>query len=69
MFKGVKQNPNKINWYCLSKNPSIFEINYAALNKRIEPFKEELIAKCFHPDRVVRYLETYNYDIGEDEYI
>ena len=36
--------------------------------ERIETFKEELIAKCFHPDRLVRYLEVYNYDIGEDEY-
>ena len=52
----------------LLKNPSIFEIDYQALQQRIELFKEELIQKCFHPDRLVRYLETFKYDIGEDEY-
>ena len=51
------------------KNASIFEIDYKALYKRIEPFKEQLIAKCFHPDRLVRYLEKYNYDIGDEEYL
>ena len=52
----------------LLTNPAIFEIDYQVLQQRIEPFKEELIQKCFHPDRLVRYLETYNYDIGEEEY-
>ena len=28
--------------------------------------KEELIQKCFHPRRLLYYLETYNYDIGDD---
>ena len=51
-----------------SSNPSIFEIDYQALQQRIEPFKEELMKKCFHPDRLVRHLEVYNYDIGEDDY-
>ena len=51
-----------------SSNPSIFEIDYQTLQKRIEPFKEELMKKCFHPDRLVRYLEVHNYDIGEEEY-
>ena len=51
-----------------SSNPSIFEIDYQTLQQRIEPFKEELIQKCFHPERLVRYLEVYNYDIGDDEY-
>ena len=27
-----------------------------------------LMQKCFHPDRLVYYLENYNYDIGDDEY-
>ncbi len=52
----------------MSSNPSIFEIDYQVLGERIEPFKEELIQKCFHPARLVRYLETYNYNIGEEEY-
>ena len=64
----LEQNTDKIDWSWLSSNPLIFEIDYKVLDKRIEPFKEELIQKCFHPTRLVRYLETYNYDIGEDEY-
>ena len=65
----LQQNPDKINWDILSYNPAIFEIDYNALYKRIEPFKEQLIAQCFHPDRLVRYLEKYNYDIGDEEYL
>ena len=61
----LQQNPDKIDWDILSYNPAIFEIDYKALYKRIEPFKEQLIAKCFHPGRLVRYLEKYNYDIGK----
>ena len=44
----------------------IFEIDYQKLETRIETFKEELIQKCFHPRRLLYYLETYNYDIGDD---
>ena len=65
----LEQNQDKISWYNLSDNKEIFVIDYQVLKQRIEPFKEELIAKCFHPDRLVRYLEVYNYDIGEDEYL
>ena len=65
----LQQNIEKIDWSRLSYNTSIFEIDYKALYKRIEPFKEQLIAQCFHPDRLVRYLEKYNYDIGDEEYL
>ena len=64
----LEQSQDKIDWSLFSSNRSIFEIDYTFLNKRIEPFKEELIQRCFHPDRLIRYLETYHYDIGEDEY-
>ena len=64
----LEQNQDKIDWGYLSRNPSIFEIDYNVLKNRIEPFKEELMQKCFHPTRLVRYLETYRYDIGEEEY-
>ena len=63
-----EQHPDELAWYNLSGDPSIFEIDYQVLKHRIEPFKEELMRKCFHPDRLVRYLEVYNYDIGEEEY-
>ena len=64
----LEQNLDKIDWEIFSGNPSIFEIDYQVLRKRIQPFQEELIQKCFHPDRLVHYLETYGYDIGEELY-
>ena len=64
----LEQNPDKINWMDFSSNLSIFEIDYQVLKQQIGPFKGELTKKYFHPDRLVRYLETYHYDIGEDEY-
>lgn len=50
------------------KNPAIFEIDYLSLQQRMEPLKEELIQRCFHPHRLFYYLEKYRYDIGEDNY-
>ena len=64
----LEQNQDKINWYYLSDNKEIFVIDYQALKLRLEPYKEELMQKCFHPDRLFYYLKTYNYDIGEDAY-
>jgi hypothetical protein len=54
--------------YLCFRNPEIYEIDYQEIAKLIEPFKEELIQKCFHPKRLVYYLEKYNYDIGCDEF-
>ena len=64
----LEKNQDKINCMEIASNPFIFEIDYQALQQRIEPFKEELIQKCFHPDRLIRYLNIHQYDIGEDEY-
>ena len=66
--KYLKSSHNDIKFRHLFGNPSIFEIDYEAIQRRIEPFKESLIQKCFHPDRLRHYLNTYNYDIGDDEY-
>jgi hypothetical protein len=56
-------------YHDLSGNPSIFKIDYKQLYKRIEPFHEELMQKCFHPNRVNYYLEQFDYDILEEEYM
>ena len=40
-----EQNLDKINWCDLIENPSIFQLDYQALQQRIEVFKEELIQK------------------------
>jgi hypothetical protein len=65
----LETNIDKINWFNISSNPSIFEIDYNAIKKRIEPFIEELMMKCYHPDKLYYFLTKYNYDIGSDEYI
>ena len=65
----IQDNIDKINWYWISENPVIFEIDYYTLNTYIEPYKEELMQKIFHPNKVWYFLEKYKYDIGDDEYI
>jgi hypothetical protein len=44
-------------------------VDYVAIKKRIEPFVEELMMKCFHPKRLCYYLQQYGYDIGDDDYL
>ena len=72
-------NPNKINWSMLSQNPngiellrenldknmSILTYDYAAMKQTTSLFKEELIAKVFHPMRFERYLTNYCFDMSE----
>ena len=56
----LKNNMDKMdpyNWTILSMNPGIFELDYEALKKRIEPLKEELIRSSMRPDRIARLLE------------
>lgn len=41
---------------------------YKKMNSGLLSMKEELIQKIYEPKRVMYMLETYNYDIGLDEY-
>jgi hypothetical protein len=50
----LRQNPDNINWFNLSINPSIFEIDYEALKHRISAFKEELVMVGSSPKRIQR---------------
>ena len=54
----LKENPDKIDWNEISINPAIFELDYNALKKRCEIYKEELIQKALHPLRIIKYLES-----------
>ena len=65
----LEKNQEKIHWSNLSRNPSIFKIDYKRLYKRIEVFYEELMQKCSNPNRVKYYLEKYGYDILEEKYL
>ena len=64
----LEANQDKIDWFNLSSNPAIFEIDYDLLQKRCTIYKEELMMVCFHPKRLQYFLDTYNYDIGDDTY-
>jgi len=45
----LEKNNDKIYWLALSSNPSIFELDYEALEKRCNIYKEELIKKALQP--------------------
>jgi hypothetical protein len=62
----LKQNTDKIDWFNLSINPSIFEIDYEALKKRTAVFKEELVMGS-SPKRIQRLLDM-GIDIEDIDY-
>ena len=68
-IKLLEQNQDKINWKYISLNENIFELDYKLIKEKIQPFVEELMMICFHPKRLMYYIDKYNYDIGDDEYI
>ena len=54
----LSENPNAIHlvkptsfidWWKLSKNPAIFEIDYYYLKKRMDVIREDLCKFVFHP--------------------
>lgn len=56
-------------WYILSENPAIFEPDYSFLSNNIQMFQEELISTVYHPQKMIYFLEKYNYDIGDEDYL
>jgi hypothetical protein len=55
---------NQIDWYLLSKNPNIIEYDYQTMKTNTSVYKEELIAKAFHPSRVIKWIYQ-DYDPSE----
>jgi hypothetical protein len=53
----LEKNIDKIDWFWISSNSSIFELDYDALKKRCGLYKEELIQVALHPCRIQKYLE------------
>jgi hypothetical protein len=52
-----------IPWEDMSQNPAIFEYNYQKMKERCSIFKEELIAKVFHPKNYHKFV-----GLGCDEF-
>ena len=56
----IRKNQDKIDWLAISENPSIFKkkLNYKFLKERMDVIREEMIMKCMHPSRLVRWIEN-----------
>ena len=65
----LKAHPDQIDWFHLSSNPAIFELNYSAIRRSIEPFKEDLVEQVYHPLRVARMLDQFKYCMAEDCFV
>jgi hypothetical protein len=55
----LNKNIDKIWWEGLSKNPSIFELeyDYDALKERCHIYMQELIQKTLHPNKIQKYID------------
>lgn len=55
----LKENLHKIDWYMFSFNCGIFNIkyDYQLIKLQIQPFKEELMIKTNHPNRIRKLLD------------
>lgn len=65
----LEKNPEKINWEYLSRNPEIFELDYKLIAERMKIIEEDLMKKCWSPERVFGHRFKYKYDLNDDEYI
>jgi hypothetical protein len=75
----VKSHDCKLawNWTALASNTSIFILDTDAMKSQInlidenkgKSFVQELMEITWHPLRVMRYLNEYNYDLISDTYI
>jgi len=59
----LEKNQDKICWYNLARNPSIFTYDYYMISNKNKELNEEIIQKSLHPKRMLRLMEIY----GEDE--
>lgn len=53
-IKLLEDNIDNIYWYELSRNPSIFELDYETMKRNNEGIYEELIKEVMKPSRVFK---------------
>ena len=53
----VSAQSDKLDWYYLSENPAIFELDYSAMYSLFTPLREEIQAAALHPNRIMRIRE------------
>jgi hypothetical protein len=58
----LESNMNKINWQTICANPIIFTYDYDKIKRNSIGYliMEQLVAKVFHPERLMRICKTYN---------
>ena len=65
MCKCLKENQDKINYEYISKNPSIFKLDYEKIQINFQPLAEEIIAEALNPDRIQRLSVIYNFEFKD----
>jgi hypothetical protein len=62
----LEKHPEKIDWNQLSVNPAalhlLFRLDHETMRQANEPFKEELMAYVFDPERLMRLSAQYTVD-------
>ncbi len=65
----LEKNLNKVDWICLSQNSNaihlITKLNYDKMKENMSEFNEELVAKVFNPNRLLKICENYNINFIE----
>ena len=60
----LEKNPDNVKFSVLSHNSNIYIYDYDYYRKRMDLYREELIKKVFHPNRLIYYLEI-GYDFAD----
>ena len=60
----LEKNQDKVNFSELCLNPNIYIYDYDYYRKRTDLYREELMKKVFHPNRLIYYLEI-GYDFAD----
>ena len=66
--KRANETLRNINKYMYLNNDGIYELDYNYLINKLKIHTEGLVQAVFKPTRVLRNINKYNYDIGNDEY-
>ena len=65
----LERNPNKINWFELSRNPNaihlLARLDTEKMRENCKAFAEELAAYVFHPVRLMKICEKYELELED----
>ena len=61
----LEQNPDKIHWWLLSRNPAIFTYDYKKIAEHRWPINKEIIQNRFHPKNM-KYFSGWGIEEFDD---